>query len=205
MRKLIIISTYIIFGYFSNAQQIGFSTGVYLSNKEVENDHVAGLNIGFVIDSDQNKRFGFSGGLFYALFQSDRVHVQHTPYSIKRRTNALMIPISFKFNILDPSYKTNSDIWLLGGVIGGSNISRNRLLKHEFTGEKSKTQIEIQNRFLIGIRGGFELSNLGDKAAYAFGFNYDFYPNEIFEERNFSAFGIYFKISLLSKTKNKTP
>jgi hypothetical protein len=183
------------FVFFGNTQQIGLLTGAYLTNKEVISEYVAGLNLGFVVDSKQNKRFGFSGGLFYTQFQSSKKMIIYTPYSSKIKTNALRLPLQLKLNILNPEYKTKSDFWLSTGIIGASNLTRTRILTTETTGKKSKSSLEIENRYLIGFHSGIEISNLGENAAYAIGLNCDFYNNGYF-----TAIGLYFKISLFTST-----
>lgn len=204
MRNLIFICVLLCFGYFCNAQQVGLLTGVSLSNKEVKDELIPGINIGLVIDSKQNKRVGFSGGLHFTQFSSgsyEKIIYNGTStitVQSKRRTNALYVPLLFKFNIYDPEYRTNNDFWLVAGFLGGSNITRTSISKSMSTGKRTKSSLDIENRFLLGARTGFEISTFKNKkAAYTIGAHYDYYYNEFFDEDNFYAIGFLFKISLL--------
>lgn len=201
------IRVFFVILFVSNSaigQQLGLNTGLNLSNIGNGEELNPGLNIGVVVDSEINKRFGFSGGLY--LTQFSYPHLLFTNFSgsssqsfkLKRRLTAINIPLLFKVNLNSLDYNTTSDIWFFSGVIAGSNIMHNSIVISESTGERTKQSAGIPNRFLLGVRGGFEFSSFNTKkAAYAFGTHFDYYFNELFDVENFYAIGLYFKASLL--------
>jgi hypothetical protein len=177
------------------AQQIGPQVGVNLSNKVTNGEHVAGYSAGISIDSEQNKRFGMSGGFYYSFFRSNKSYLQFTPLSFHRRSNTVQLPISFKGNLVNPENKTEYDLWLYTGLITGVKLSRLAVYEHLSNSTINKQTLELDNRFLFGIRSGFEFSNLLENSAFAFGVNMDYFLQRVFEETPFSSFGLYIKFS----------
>lgn len=109
-------------------QQLGLNTGLNLSNIGNGDELNPGLNIGVVVDSEINKRFGFSGGLY--LTQFSYPHLLFTNFSgsssqsfkLKRRLTAINVPLLFKVNLNSLDYNTTSDIWFFSGVIAGNEV-----------------------------------------------------------------------------------
>ena len=204
MRKFIIY-TLLIFSWSCKAQQVGLFTGVNMANVKTDGNLTTGLNLGFVIDSDINKRIGMSGGLHLTHFYSEKFTSFTTSnlYENRRRNGTLNVPLLFKFNLANPVNVTTSDFWICTGLISGFNMRRVLVREDVSTGEKSRSSLEIDERFLLGWRTSIEISNFSKKTvAYTLGANFDLYNDNIFNMDYFYSIGLFFKISLITNDSN---
>ena len=204
MRKFIIY-TLLIFSWSCKAQQVGLFTGVNMANVKTDGNLTTGLNLGFVLDSDINKRFGMSGGLHLTHFYSDKFTSFTTTnlYENRRRNGTLNVPLLFKFNLASPVNVTTSDFWICTGLISGFNMRRVLVRENVSTGNKSRSSLEVEERFLFGWRTSIEISNFSKKiVAYTLGANFDLYNDDILNMDYFYSIGLFFKISLITNDSN---
>lgn len=196
-----IIYTLLMFNWSCNAQQVGLFTGVNMANVKTDGNLTSGLNLGFVIDSDINKRIGMSGGLHMTHFYSEDFTTSFYStaiYTNRRRNSTLNIPLLFKFNLANPINVTTSDFWICTGLISGFNMRRVLVRKNVSTGEKTRSSLEVNENFLFGWRTSVEISNFKkETSAFTLGAHFDLYNDDFLNLDYFYSIGLFFKISLI--------